>query len=366
MTTPVLELDSLECGYGQQLIVNALSIHLREGDIGCLLGPSGCGKTTTLRAIAGFEPISGGSILLDGKALSTAQHRVAPEQRQIGMVFQDYALFPHLSVAENVGFGIHTSPDRKRVVDELLSLVKLDKLGRRYPHELSGGQQQRVAVARALVKEPDILLFDEPLSNLDAKLRIQMRAELKRLQMELGITTIYVTHDQVEAMTMADRIAVMNAGRLQQCSTPEELYDHPRNLFVAGFIGSPPMNFLSVRLEESDGRYYLKREGFELEIPAPKGALALKHATGPEVVMGIRPEDIALVPQGEGIPAEVYITEPLGRDLLIDLKLAGVDVRALVDPSVKAEVGEVVGLKFNAQKVHLFDPETEESLLKEE
>ncbi|HIQ54117.1 MAG TPA: ABC transporter ATP-binding protein, partial [Pseudomonas pachastrellae] len=145
MTTPVLELDSLECGYGQQLIVNALSIHLREGDIGCLLGPSGCGKTTTLRAIAGFEPISGGSILLDGKALSTAQHRVAPEQRQIGMVFQDYALFPHLSVAENVGFGIHTSPDRKRVVDELLSLVKLDKLGRRYPHELSGGQQQRVA-----------------------------------------------------------------------------------------------------------------------------------------------------------------------------------------------------------------------------
>jgi len=359
-------LENLTKYFGKVVAAEDVNLRIGDGEFVALLGPSGCGKTTTLLMVAGIYKPTRGYVYFDDRVVND----LLPKDRNVGMVFQSYALYPHMTVFDNITFPLKLKKvpkeEMKKRARKVAELLQIEELMDRKPAQLSGGQQQRVAVARALVKEPDILLFDEPLSNLDAKLRIQMRAELKRLQMELGITTIYVTHDQVEAMTMADRIAVMNAGRLQQCSTPEELYDHPRNLFVAGFIGSPPMNFLSVRLEESDGRYYLKREGFELEIPAPKGALALKHATGPEVVMGIRPEDIALVPQGEGIPAEVYITEPLGRDLLIDLKLAGIDVRALVDPSVKAEVGEVVGLKFNAQKVHLFDPETEESLLKEE
>jgi len=359
-------LENLTKYFGKVVAAEDVNLRIGDGEFVALLGPSGCGKTTTLLMVAGIYKPTRGYVYFDDRVVND----LLPKDRNVGMVFQSYALYPHMTVFDNITFPLKLKKvpkeEMKKRARKVAELLQIEELMDRKPAQLSGGQQQRVAVARALVKEPDILLFDEPLSNLDAKLRIQMRAELKRLQMELGITTIYVTHDQVEAMTMADRIAVMNAGRLQQCSTPEELYDHPRNLFVAGFIGSPPMNFLSVRLEESDGRYYLKREGFELEIPAPKGALALKHATGPEVVMGIRPEDIALVPQGEGIPAEVYVTEPLGRDLLIDLKLAGVDVRALVDPSVKAEVGEVVGLKFNAQKVHLFDPETEESLLKEE
>ncbi len=359
-------LENLTKYFGKVVAAEDVNLKIGDGEFVALLGPSGCGKTTTLLMIAGIYKPTRGYVYFDDRVVND----LLPKDRNVGMVFQSYALYPHMTVFDNITFPLKLKKvpkeEMKKKARKVAELLQIEELMDRKPAQLSGGQQQRVAVARALVKEPDILLFDEPLSNLDAKLRIQMRAELKRLQMELGITTIYVTHDQVEAMTMADRIAVMNAGRLQQCSTPEELYDHPRNLFVAGFIGSPPMNFVDVRLEVSNGRYYLKREGFELEIPASKGALALKHAKGPEVVMGIRPEDIAIVPQEEGIPAEVYVTEPLGRDLLIDLKLSGLDVRALVDPSVKAEVGEVVGLKVNAQKVHLFDPETEESLLKEE
>jgi len=358
-------LENLTKHFGRVVAVDNLNLEIKDGEFVALLGPSGCGKTTTLLMIAGIYRPTRGYVKFDGRVVN----HLLPKDRNVGMVFQSYALYPHMTVFDNITFPLKLKKvhreEMKKKARQVAEMLQIEELMDRRPVQLSGGQQQRVAVARALVKEPDILLFDEPLSNLDAKLRLTMRAELKRLQMELGITTIYVTHDQVEAMTMADRIAVLSAGHLQQYSTPDELYDQPSNLFVAGFIGSPPMNFLRVRLEESDGRYLVKREGLELEIPASKGALALRNSTGPEVIMGIRPEDITIVPPEKGIPAEVYVTEPLGRDLLVDLRLAGVDVRALADPSLRVEVGETVGLNFNVQKVHLFDVETEESLSQE-
>jgi ABC-type sugar transport system ATPase subunit len=358
-----VKLENLTKYFGKVVGAEDVNLKIKDGEFVALLGPSGCGKTTTLLMIAGIYKPTRGYVYFDDKIVND----LLPKDRNVGMVFQSYALYPHMTVFNNITFPLKLKKvpkgEMKQRAQKVAEMLQIEELMDRKPAQLSGGQQQRVAVARALVKEPDILLFDEPLSNLDAKLRIQMRAELKRLQMELGITTIYVTHDQVEAMTMSDRIAVMQAGHLQQYSTPEELYDRPQNLFVAGFIGSPPMNFMEVRLEESDGRYSLKRGSFELEIPTSKGAIASKKARGADVVMGIRPEDIEIVSREKGIPAEVYVTEPLGRDLLIDLKLAGTDVRVLADPSLKAEVGEVVGLKFNSEKVHLFDPETEESLL---
>ncbi len=296
--------------------VNDVSLEVSDGEFFTLLGPSGCGKTTTLRIIAGLEKPTRGRVYIDGVDVTD----LPPRKRDVAMVFQTYALYPHMKVYDNIAFPLKLRKLPKDEIDrrvkEVAELLRIKELLDRYPKQLSGGQQQRVALARALVRKPKVWLMDEPLSNLDALLRVRMRAELKRLQKELGITTIYVTHDQVEAMSMADKIAVMNAGRVLQVGTPAEIYGRPKTLFVAGFIGTPPMNFLRVEFREEGGRYLLKGREFSLELPSELGELVGgKVPSGGELVMGVRPEHIEIAEGSERegtILAEVYVVEPLG------------------------------------------------------
>ena len=345
--------------FGPVKAVDGLSLDIQDKEFVALLGPSGCGKTTTLLTIAGFYKPTSGSVLFDGEVVD----HLSPRERNIGMVFQSYALYPHMNAFDNIAFPLKLKgvprKSRELKVREVAALLQIEELLSRKPSELSGGQQQRVALARALAKEPGLLLLDEPLSNLDAKLRITMRAELKRLQKDLGITTIFVTHDQIEAMTMADRIAVLHEGKLQQVGSPEELYRNPANTFVASFIGTPPMNFLPARLVSRKGETTVSAERFTLSIPPE-----LLREPGPregDVVFGIRPEDIRI---GEGdLEGEVYVVEPMGRDALITLKLGKEILKALAPIDLRVREGERVALRFPPDKVHLFDPQTGESLL---
>jgi ABC-type sugar transport system ATPase subunit len=351
--------------FGEVKAVDDLSLEIGEGEFVALLGPSGCGKTTTLLTIAGFYQPTSGDIYFDDRRVND----LPPRERNIGMVFQSYALYPHMNAFDNIFFPLKLKGISRRKgeakVWEVARLLQIEDLLDRKPGELSGGQQQRVALARALVKEPGLLLLDEPLSNLDAKLRITMRAELKRLQKALGITTIFVTHDQVEAMTMADRIAVLNQGRLQQVGSPKELYDLPANLFVAGFIGTPPMNFIEGSLLYSRGKAFLVNEF--LRLPLPNGAQkALAHPVSDRIVLGIRPEDLTIglkdEREGEGIEAELYVLEPLGRDNLVTLKVGELTLKAFAPPTFQADAGSRVWVKFDWDKIHLFDKETEQRL----
>ncbi|MEW6231546.1 MAG: ABC transporter ATP-binding protein [Chloroflexota bacterium] len=357
-------LEKLSKYFGKVVAVNDLDLDMESGEFVALLGPSGCGKTTTLLMIAGIYKPTAGYIRFGDRVVND----LLPKDRKIGMVFQSYALYPHMNIFDNIAFPLTLQKtakgEIKRRVAQVASLMRIEELLERKPGQLSGGQQQRAALARALVKEPDLLLLDEPLSNLDAKLRMAMRAEIKRLQKELGITTIFVTHDQVEAMTMADRIAVLDAGYLRQFSPPSELYDHPRNLFVAGFIGTPPMNLLPVHLEESDGCLMVRSEDWQAKLPAETARRLTPVIKGREVLLGIRPEDIAVGAVEEGtLPAEVYVTEPLGREILVDLRCGRDTIRALVAPPFAAPMGQAVGLRLDLSKAHLFDPQTEKSLL---
>jgi len=356
-------LEHLSKHFGKVVAVDDLSVEIEDGEFIALLGPSGCGKTTTLLMIAGiYKPTAG--IIRFGDRVVNHLH---PRDRRIGMVFQSYALYPHMTVYENITFPLSLmkvpKAEMKERAQKVAELVQISELMDRKPGQLSGGQQQRVALSRALVKEPDILLLDEPLSNLDAKLRLTMRAEIKRLQKELGITSIFVTHDQVEAMTMADRIALLRDGRLQTYDTPDQLYDHPRNLFVAGFIGSPPMNFVPMELESSDGEYILRHPNMSVRLPAEKGRLAAEHTSRREVILGIRPEDVSLNLEGKGVPGDIYVTEPLGRDMLVHLHVGEIELSALLSPDFPGKMGDRVWLNLNTDKIHLFDSETEESLL---
>ncbi len=357
-------LENLTKYFGKVVAAEDVSLEIGDGEFVALLGPSGCGKTTTLLMIAGIYKPTRGYVYFDDRVVND----LPPKDRNVGMVFQSYALYPHMTAFDNISFPLKLKKmpkdEMKKRVQRVADMLGIGELMDRKPAQLSGGQQQRVAVARALVKEPDLLLFDEPLSNLDAKLRLRMRGELKRLQMELGITTIYVTHDQVEAMTMADRIAVLNRGRLQAYGSPDQLYDHPKNLFVAGFIGAPPMNFVSMNFEERDDGFYLRRGDIEIKLPDRIGRLAKTNGASGEVIMGIRPEDIAVVGEGN-IRGEIYVIEPLGREELVTFRLDGGGISALTPAPFRGRIGEVVGLSFNREKIHLFDPETEESLLTE-
>ncbi len=355
-------LKNLSKHFGKVKAVNNFTLKIHDGEFVALLGPSGCGKTTTLLMIAGIYRPTVGEIYFG----NTLVNEVVPKDRKIGMVFQSYALYPHMSIYENIVFPLTLSKipkkeKRKRAV-EVAELVQITELLDRKPAQLSGGQQQRVALCRALIKKPDILLLDEPLSNLDAKLRTMMRAELKRLQKELGITTIFVTHDQVEAMTMSDKIALLNAGELQQCSTPDDLYDRPEKLFVAGFIGNPPMNSFEVAFEQSDGKYFLKNQDITLEIPSDIGTMIQKRSQGNEIIFNIRPEDI-VIHQQEGYGAEIYVIEHMGNLMLVTLQLGGLIIKVLTPPPFKHKMGEKVRLQFNLDKIHLFNKTTEESLL---
>ncbi len=343
-TAPLLLLRDLVCGYQEQKVVQELNLHLKQGDIGCLLGPSGCGKTTTLRAIAGFEPVQAGSIELNGEVISRAGFTLAPEKRRIGMVFQDYALFPHLSVEDNVAFGIHRDPNAARITAELLDLVKLGALAKRFPHELSGGQQQRVALARALAPQPALLLLDEPFSNLDGELRRRLSQEVREILKARGTSAILVTHDQEEAFAVSDHIGVFNAGRLQQWDTPFNLYHEPLTPFVASFIGQG--YFIRGQV--------LSPDTVHTELGVLRGNRAYNLANGSAVDVLLRPDDIVY---SEDSPLKARISGKtfLGAATLYRLQLpTGSLLEAIFPSHADHQPGEEVGIRVAADHLVLF------------
>ncbi|PLV57318.1 ABC transporter ATP-binding protein [Thermotoga sp. SG1] len=358
---PSIRVVNLKKYFGKVKAVDGVSFEVKDGEFVALLGPSGCGKTTTLLTLAGIYKPTSGEIYFDDVLVND----VPPKYREVGMVFQNYALYPHMTVFENIAFPLRArkmpkEEIEKRVV-EIAQKLLIDNLLERKPSQLSGGQQQRVALARALVKQPKVLLFDEPLSNLDANLRMLMRAEIKHLQQELGITSVYVTHDQAEAMTMASRIAVFNQGKLVQYGTPDEIYENPKNMFVASFIGNPPTNFLKgFSVEVEKGQTILKRDDVVLKIPKEL-KVNLK-----EVVVGIRPEhcEVIYTKQENAIPGTVYVVEPLGRDIIVNVQTdRGELIKVFGNPERIPSVGEKVFLVPHLEKIHLFNPETEETIL---
>jgi ABC-type sugar transport system ATPase subunit len=361
-----VKLENLSKRWGKVVGADHINLEINDGEFVAFLGPSGCGKTTTLLMVAGIYKPTEGTIHFDDKVVNF----VAPKDRNIGMVFQSYALYPHMTVFQNISYPLKLQKipkeEMKKRAQKVADMMDIGHLMDRKPAQLSGGQQQRVALGRALVKEPKLLLFDEPLSNLDARLRLSMRGEIKRLQVELGITSIYVTHDQVEAMTMADRVAVMKEGELQAYDPPDVLYDKPRTLFVASFVGNPPMNLIAVEVNRENGDYHARAEGIDLIVPTERGE---KAAGKGQVIMGIRPEDITIASTGantgtdRAASGEIYVVEPLGRDDLIDVRIGEVSIRVLADPDLKLKMGENTTLEFNTNKAQFFDPATEQSLL---
>ncbi len=343
--------------YGGVTAVEDLNLEIGDGEFMVLVGPSGCGKTTSLRMIAGLEEITEGTIRIGDKVVNG----VAPKDRDIAMVFQSYALYPHMTVRDNLAFGLKLrkvpKADSEKRINEAAGILQLEKLLDRKPRELSGGQRQRVALGRAIVREPAVFLMDEPLSNLDAKLRVQTRAEIARLHQRLGTTMVYVTHDQVEAMTMGQRIAVMSDGLLQQVGTPRELYDHPKHRFVAGFIGSPSMNFVEVG-KSADGS--ISEGGFTFTIPAGLRD-GFAAASGSRIVAGFRPEHLELGDIG-GVSAHIQgtaeVVEYLGNEELLHVRVGSEDIVAIVDSSHRVRKGDVVQLRLPEDKLHLFDIET--------
>ncbi len=342
--------------------VPGISLEIEDGEFMVLVGPSGCGKSTTLRMLAGLEEINEGKVLIGDRDVTN----VPPKDRDIAMVFQNYALYPHMSVEENMGFSLKmakvSADERKQRVAKAAETLDLSEHLDRKPANLSGGQRQRVAMGRAIVRKPSAFLMDEPLSNLDAKLRVQMRAAVSRLQQRLGTTTIYVTHDQVEAMTMGDRIAVMRDGILQQVGTPQELYDHPVNIFVAGFIGSPSMNFATAKADGKD----LVLGGVKLELTGEQARAADSRPDGANVLIGFRPEHLELangqVAETVRFPAKVDVVEYLGNEELIHAQTEGNEIVALLPSDEKVSVGDSVNFSIPMDKLHIFDPESEKAL----
>ena len=359
--------DHVTKRFGEVIAVNDLNINIDDKEFLVLVGPSGCGKSTALRCLAGLEDITDGSILIGDQMVND----VPPKDRDIAMVFQSYALYPHMSVYDNMAFGLKlrkTPKDEiKRRVEEAAQILGIQTLLNRKPRQLSGGQRQRVAVGRAIVREPKVFLFDEPLSNLDAKLRVETRANISKLHLQLQTTFIYVTHDQVEAMTMADRIAVMSAGILQQIDSPQNLYNKPNNLFVAGFIGSPAMNFFNGSIRQGDGHLFIDGDSYALKIPDDR-LQAFEAYIGKPVVFGIRPEDIhnpefaapGIVAQP--VEARVDVTELMGNEINLYLNTGEHNYVARVDPRTKVRFGDQMQVVFNMANMHVFDRETEQAI----
>ena len=356
--------------FGNFKAVDNLNLEIDDGEMVVLVGPSGCGKSTTLRMIAGLEDVTSGQIYIGDRVVND----VAPKDRDIAMVFQNYALYPHMNVYDNIAFGLKLRKTPKNEIDKRVhhaaGLLGIDdKLDQR-PKQLSGGQRQRVAVGRAIVRQPYVFLFDEPLSNLDAKLRVHMRAELQELHRELSTTTLYVTHDQTEAMTLGSRVAVMKGGLLQQYDAPQHLYDHPRNVFVAGFIGSPAMNFLDAQIVERDGGLFAEGAGFALGLPEDK-AEQVKSYAGQDIILGIRPEDFTseqMTEDGhaaERLTVKVGVVEPLGSEQVVYGRLEGTELVTQLDPRLNIRTDQELVLYANTNRLHLFDRDTEESLLAE-
>ncbi|HEU5018154.1 MAG TPA: sn-glycerol-3-phosphate ABC transporter ATP-binding protein UgpC [Pseudolabrys sp.] len=335
--------------FGSTAVIHGVDVDIADGEFVVLVGPSGCGKSTLLRMIAGLENITGGEIRIGERIVN----KVPPKERDVAMVFQNYALYPHMTVGANMGFSLKLRSAPKAEIDERVKraadILGLAALLDRYPRQLSGGQRQRVAMGRAIVRNPQVFLFDEPLSNLDAKLRVAMRTEIKELHQRLGTTTIYVTHDQIEAMTMADKIVVMHEGRVEQIGAPLELYDRPTNLFVAGFIGSPAMNLLNGRIRANGSAAFEGPAGVMLPLTS---APAAWH--GRPVIYGVRPENFVLA--GDGAPASVQVVEPTGSELQIVARVGETDVIAVFRERHQLKPGDTIRLKPDPRLVHLFDP----------
>jgi multiple sugar transport system ATP-binding protein len=361
-------LDGVSKKFANVTAVNDVTLEIPDRQFTVLVGPSGCGKTTALRLVAGLEEATSGSIFIGDRRVND----VAPKDRDIAMVFQNYALYPHMSVYDNMAFGLrlrkYPRGEIDRRVKEAAGLLGIGQLLDRKPKQLSGGQRQRVALGRAIVREPQVFLMDEPLSNLDAKLRVQTRAEIKKLQARLQTTTIYVTHDQVEAMTMGDRIVVMRDGLVQQVDAPLNLYEKPANLFVAGFIGSPAMNFVEARLAQRNGTTVIDADAFSLEMPQDIAAHA-KAWVGKAVIFGIRPEDIqdrAYARDANSawaLKAMVEVHEPLGSDVILYLSSGPHSIVARVDAHSEARMGQSAEVVLNMRKLHLFDPQTHQAII---
>ncbi|MBF8721605.1 ABC transporter ATP-binding protein [Pseudomonas guariconensis] len=359
-----LELRNVNKRYGSGLAdtLKAIDLGIESGEFLILVGPSGCGKSTLMNCIAGLEDISGGEILVDGADISG----MSPKDRDIAMVFQSYALYPTMNVRDNIAFGLKIRKMPQAAIDEevarVAKLLQIEHLLGRKPGQLSGGQQQRVAMGRALARRPKIYLFDEPLSNLDAKLRVEMRTEIKLMHQRLKTTTVYVTHDQIEAMTLGDKVAVMKDGVIQQFGTPQQIYNDPANQFVASFIGSPPMNFIPARLTKQEGRLLALLDSGQARCELPLGRMDAWE--GREVVLGIRPEQIG-VGEGNGLPgirAQVQVTEPTGPDLLVFVTLNQAKVCCRLAPDVACRVGDNLNLQFDPARVLLFDAQSGERL----
>jgi multiple sugar transport system ATP-binding protein len=358
--------------FGDVTAVNDFNLQVRDKEFVVLVGPSGCGKSTALRCLAGLEEITDGQILIGDRVVND----VPPKDRDIAMVFQSYALYPHMSVYDNMAFGLRLRKTPKAEINnrvqEAAKILGIEMLLDRKPKQLSGGQRQRVALGRAIVREPAVFLFDEPLSNLDAKLRVQTRAEITKLHQRLGTTFIYVTHDQIEAMTMADRISVMRDGILQQVDSPQNLYDYPANVFVAGFIGSPSMNFFDATLTGTSDEMYIDTGAFRIPI-TNKVKSRLTNGVGHKVIFGIRPEDVShpdyLAPGINAVKVEstVDVTELMGNEIFLYLIAGDQSYIARVDPRGHAQPGDKLGMIFNADNIHMFDAEAENqpTMLKE-
>ena len=344
--------------FGGTHVIRGVDIEIADGEFAVLVGPSGCGKSTLLRMIAGLEEIGSGEIAIGGKVVNDVQ----PKERDIAMVFQNYALYPHMTVRDNLAFSMLLAKRPRAEIDERVqkaaSILGLTDLLARFPRQLSGGQRQRVAMGRCIVRDPQVFLFDEPLSNLDAKLRVAMRTELKELHQRLKTTSVYVTHDQIEAMTMADQIVVMRDGLVEQRGKPLELYDFPANLFVAGFIGSPSMNFIPGTLRRANGAAKVELPGgVSLPVPANFGG-----SDGQKVVFGTRPEHLALAPEGQGISASVVVVEPTGADTQVFAKMGGTEMIAVVRERHEFRSGDAIWLLPDHERTHLFDAESGKSL----
>lgn len=366
-----LKIDNVYKSFGDTHILKGINLDIPDGEFVILVGPSGCGKSTLLNCIAGLEEVTTGEILLGNKDVTFE----APKDRDIAMVFQSYALYPNMNVRKNIAFGLEIrkmpKEEIKAEVDRVAELLQIEPLLDRKPSQLSGGQRQRVAMGRALARRPKIYLFDEPLSNLDAKLRVEMRTEMKKLHQRLGTTIVYVTHDQIEAMTLADRIAVMKGGVVQQFGTPQEVYDDPANMFVAGFMGSPSMNFLNCEVTRKGEDYAVQidSEGTTFQLPVDPKQADLSGYLGKTVILGIRPEQITHVmphveqePFVTRVPAKILVTEPTGADTLLLIQVNGMDCECRVHPNEAGQPGDKMDLLFNMSKAVFFDPQTEERL----
>jgi multiple sugar transport system ATP-binding protein len=350
---------NVEKSFGSAKIIHGIGFDIADGEFTVLVGPSGCGKSTLLRMLAGLEEISAGTIAIDGQVVNDIESK----DRDIAMVFQSYALYPHMTVGDNMGFSLKLRKAdpalTKERVDHAAKILNLGPYLERFPRELSGGQRQRVAMGRAIVRDPKVFLFDEPLSNLDAKLRVAMRAEIKALHQRLKTTTVYVTHDQVEAMTMADRIVVMQDGRIEQIGTPLELYDHPANLFVAQFIGSPAMNVITGTLRRSGGEAWVEAEGgVRWPLPATSSG-----SDGQAVAYGVRPGDLGIGASARSVPAEVIVVEPTGAETELLVRVGQAQIVVVIHGRANAQPGETIALTVATGAVHLFDPTSGATIL---